>query len=244
MAEDIENTHSAYGITGASAARSSGQFHCPCCGSTSAQFLPFGVIPRPNAMCPTCGSLERHRALWLYLSARTNLFSEALSVLHFAPEEVLAKKLSSLRNLEYLTADLDPTKAMMEVDITNIPFGPRRFDVILCVHVLEHIPDDRKAMAELFRVLKPGGWAILQSPLDSSRETTFEDPTVTSSEDRERLFGQRDHVRVYGRDYKTRLEGAGFKVDVDDYVARLGPAAVSRNAIGGDLEVYVCTKPA
>jgi SAM-dependent methyltransferase len=217
--------------------------YCPCCNSSSARFLPFGVIPRPNAMCPSCHSLERHRALWLYLHEKTNLFSEKLAVLHFAPEEAFRGALSALPNLKYFTADIDASQAMLAVDITDIPFEADRFDVILCNHVLEHVPNDRQAMAELYRVLKPGGWAILQSPVDAQRDRTFEDPTVKSPQEREQLFGQKDHVRVYGRDYTARLESAGFAVTVDDYPRRLGRERIDQCALGNELEVFLCTKP-
>jgi SAM-dependent methyltransferase len=217
--------------------------YCPCCDSYSQSFLPFGVIPRPNAMCPVCHSLERHRVLWLYLQDKTNLFRDKLHVLHFAPEEAFRRAIARLPNLQYVTADIEPGKAMLEIDITRIPFEDCTFDVILCNHVLEHVPEDRKAMSELYRVLSASGWAILQSPVDPTRDRTFEDPSITSPQDRERLFGQHDHVRVYGRDYKARLESAGFTVTVDDYSQKLGAARIIQCALGRDLDVYLCTKP-
>ena len=217
--------------------------YCPCCDSNSADFLAFGVIPRKNAMCPVCHSLERHRTLWLYLQDRTNLFSQELYVLHFAPEEVLRRSLVNLPKLKYVTADIERGKAMLQIDITDIPFEAETFDVILCLHVLEHVPNDRRALDELYRVLKQDGWAILQSPVDKLRDRTFEDPAITSSQDRERLFGQGDHVRVYGRDYTERLERAGFTVIIEDYAQRLGRAQVERCALGKDLDIYFCSKP-
>jgi SAM-dependent methyltransferase len=194
-------------------------------------------------MCPVCHSLERHRALWLYLQDQTCLFTENLHVLHFAPEEAFRRALADLPNLNYVTADIEPGQAMLAIDITQIPFASGTFDVILCNHVLEHVPDDRRAIGELYRVLKHGGWAILQSPVDTQRERTFEDPTITSPQERERLFGQNDHVRVYGRDYKARLESAGFAVTVDDFSQRIGPERIEQCALGKDLDIYFCTKP-
>jgi ubiquinone/menaquinone biosynthesis C-methylase UbiE len=141
-----------------------------------------------------------------------------------------------------VTADIEPGQAMLQFDITDIPFETGTFDVILCMHVLEHVPNDRQAMAELYRVLNQRGWAILQSPIDTHRDRTFEDPTITSPRQRERLFGQDDHVRVYGRDYQARLESAGFAVSVDDYSQRLGPVRVQQCALGKDLDIYLCTK--
>lgn len=218
------------------------RFLCPCCNGRFRRLLPYGVNPRPNAKCPRCGSLERHRLLWLYLKNRTNLFSDKLRVLHFAPEPVFQSVFKSTPNLDYLSADLDPSKAMVKMDITNILFEDNSFDVLLCNHVLEHIINDRKGMSELFRVLKPGGWAILQSPMDTTLEETFEDPSITSPEDRERVFGQNDHVRIYGRDYKDRLEQAGFTVNVDDYVKELGNETMAKFRLP-DEEIFFCTKP-
>lgn len=217
------------------------QFICPCCGGHFRKFLPCGVNPRPNAKCPKCGSLERHRLVWLYLKEKTNLFNENLKMLHIAPEILFAKRFSHTPNIDYISADLSSPLAMVKMDITNIEYEENYFDVILCNHVLEHVIDEQKAMKELLRVLKPNGWAILQVPLDSKRDKTFEDPTIVLPEDRERLFGQDDHVRVYGRDYKNRLEKAGFTVKVDSYVRELGSDMVSRYRLP-DEEIYFCTK--
>ena len=154
------------------------------------------------------------------------MFTDHLRVLHFAPEHIFDRAFKSLDNLDYMTADLDPNRAMIEMDITNITYEDNSFDVILCSHVLEHVMDDKKAMSELFRVLSPGGWAILQAPV--LREKTYEDPAIVTPEERERLFGQRDHVRIYGLDYRDRLESAGFNVKVDGYVRKLGSAKIRR----------------
>jgi predicted SAM-dependent methyltransferase len=218
------------------------RFRCPCCNGHFRRLLPYGTNLRPNAKCPRCGSLERHRLLWLYLKNRTNLFSDRLRVLHFAPEPVFQNILRSTPNLDYLSADLDPSKAMVKMDITNILFKDDSFDVLICNHVLEHIVNDRKGMRELFRVLKPGGWAILQSPMDITLEETFEDPAITSTEDRERFFGQGDHVRIYGRDYGDRLKQVGFTVKVDDYVKGLGSDRVKKHRLPVQ-DIYFCTKP-
>ncbi len=195
-------------------------------------------------MCPKCRCLERHRLLWLYLTQATDLFSSGhRSVLHVAPEPVLERRLRSAPNLHYVSADLHSPRVMCRADITCLPFKSDSFDVIICYHVLEHVADDRQAMGELFRVLKPTGWALLQSPIDVTRETTYEDAAATP-QDRERLFGQHDHVRVYGRDYKERLEQAGFEVTVDGYVKSLPAELVRRYGLLLSEEIYVCTKAA
>jgi len=194
-------------------------------GGRFRKFQPYGaegVVKRPNARCPSCGSLERQRLIALYLERRTSFFTDPLKVLHFAPEPAFHEKFKSLSNLDYISADLISSRAMVKVDITDIPYEEHSFDVILCSHVLEHVQDDRKAMQELYRVLKPGGWALLQIPIQSSREKTYEDPSIVTPEERLKHFGQKDHVRIYGEDYKDRLASAGFTVKVDSPVKELG----------------------
>jgi len=215
---------------------------CPCCGGRFPSFIPGGVNLRPGARCPRCHSLERHRLIWLYLSRRTELSGGNLKLLHFAPETCIGNAVRKLPGLQYVSADLCSPLAMVKMDITDIRFPEDTFDVILCNHVLEHIPDDRKAMSEMYRVLKPGGWAILQVPIDLSRERTFEDPGVTSPADRERLFGQADHVRWYGRDYPERLRRAGFDVLVDRFAAELDEEEVERYGIVRE-DIHFCRKP-
>ena len=215
---------------------------CPCCGARCREFLPHGRPERDHALCARCGAVERHRLCMLYLKNRTNLFSERLRLLHFAPETVFRKIFSALPNLEYVTTDFSPS-ANVRMDITNLAFPDGSFDAILCMHVLEHIPDDRGAMRELLRVLRPGGWAILQVPLDLSRERTYEDWSITDAQERFRHFGQEDHVRWYGRDYKERLEGAGFQVTVEDYVRSFPPELIHRYGFIRDESIYLCRKP-
>ncbi|MBW4496555.1 MAG: methyltransferase domain-containing protein [Oscillatoria princeps RMCB-10] len=220
--------------------------YCPCCDRQFRKFISFtnlGGNLRENAICPRCSSHERHRLLWLFLKNKTNLFDRNIKLLHFAPEYYFWLKFSTSPNLDYHSADLSSSLASSKMDITNILYEDNCFDAILCNHVLEHIMDDRKAMSELFRVLKPGGWAILQVPLDRQREKTFEDPQIVSPEEREKLFGQYDHVRMYGRDYKDRLEAVGFTVKVDDYVKEIEPDLIKRAGLDRNEDIYFCTKP-
>jgi SAM-dependent methyltransferase len=219
------------------------RLECPCCGGRFWEFLPFGVTPRPNALCPGCGSLERHRLLWLFLRDRTNFFTARLRVLDVAPTRFFSERCTRLQNLDYVSADLSSPLAHLHMDITDIPLPDDSFDCIICCHVLEHIPDDRKAMRELYRILRPGGWAIIQSPIDASRDKTFEDPGVVSPEDRHRLFGQSDHVRVYGRDYQERLEEAGFVVRMESYMRDLGSRQTRKYGLGAEEEICACSKP-
>jgi SAM-dependent methyltransferase len=217
---------------------------CPCCGARCAEFLPAGGRRKlPNRKCPGCGSLERHRALWLYMVNRTNLLRDQLRVLHFSPMPALRALLGGLPNVDCVTADLDGVRAELRMDMADNLFRDDVFDAVLAVHVLEHVPDDRRAMREAFRVLKPGGWAILHSPIEPGREVTFEDPSIVTPEERERVFGQRDHVRAYGHDYPLRLRQAGFHVRRDNYLRRLGPEVAARHRLGSELEVFFCVKP-
>jgi SAM-dependent methyltransferase len=204
--------------------------------------LPVGPN-RANARCPNCGARDRQRYMWLYLERKTNLLVDHLRVLHFAPERIFEEWLAPQPNLDYVSTDLERERATVKADITALPFADDSFDVILCSHVLEHIVDDRKAMRELYRVLRPGGWALILVPIDFSRAETFEDPTIVAPADRERLFGQADHVRVYGRDFTTRLEEAGFSLRVEDYTRELGESEARRYGLrprGPDL--HLCLK--
>src|SRR5262249_7408651 len=159
-------------------------------------FMP-GRDPN-NPICPRCGAQARHRALWLYLDQRTDLFEgKGLKVLHFAPERALRRRLAAAPGIHYVSADLDAPEAMEHFDITDIPHPDGSFDVILCIHVLEHVEDDRKAMRELRRILARDGFAIVLVPLDLSRGETYEDPTITDPTERERAFWQADHLRLY-----------------------------------------------
>lgn len=188
---------------------------CPCCGGRFRRLVKYGG--RRNARCPRCWSAERHRVLWLFLERETDVLSAPLTVLHFAPESAIAARLAAQPNLDYTSADLDPRAAMESMDITDIPRADATIDVVLVSHVLEHIPDDRKALRELHRILRPGGKAILQHPIDYDRDETYEDWTITTPEGRRRAFMQEDHVRIYGRDFGERLAGAGFEVRMRRY---------------------------
>jgi SAM-dependent methyltransferase len=215
--------------------------YCPVCRSHVNRFLPHGNPPRADARCPVCDSLERHRLLWLYLAEATDLFDgRRKRVLHAAPEPYLTRLLRSIPGVNYLSIDLLPGNAMLQADLTRLQFGDDSFDVIFCSHVLEHIPDDRKAMAELRRVLHPSGWAILQVPMRG--QVTQEDPSVTSNEERTRLFGQHDHVRYYGADFKGRLESVGFHVQADAFHSRLPQATARRMGISGARSIHFCRK--
>ncbi|MGB5275078.1 MAG: methyltransferase domain-containing protein [Flavobacteriaceae bacterium] len=201
----------------------------PIDGKSFKKLLPYGYEnPRENVLSPSTLSLERHRLLWLYLKNETDFFSAPLKVLHFAPEQAFYKRFRTLKNLTYTTTDLNSPLADVKADICNLPFADNSFDVILCNHVLEHIPNDKKAMQELFRVLRPNGWGIFQIPQDLQRKTTFEDHSITDKKERAKIFGQYDHVRIYGWDFFDKLKSVGFKAEALDYGASLSPAEVEK----------------
>ena len=206
-------------------------------------FLPYGYgNQRNNVLSPSTLSLERHRLLWLYLKNETDFFSAKKKVLHFAPEQAFYKRFKRLKNLDYTTTDLNSPLAGVKADICNLPFKDDSYDVILCNHVLEHITDDTKAMQELYRVLKPNGMAILQIPQDLNRETTFEDNTITDKIERAKIFGQYDHVRIYGLDYFEKLRRIGFKVEEVDYTSKLTEKEIEKYCLAKGEIIPVCYK--
>ena len=215
---------------------------CPCCGRTWSAFAP--AWNRPGAICPGCGAHERHRALWLYLRDLVGLGREPLKLLHFAPEYALRGPIEALDRIEYVTADLDPAGVDVALDISAMPFEDSAFDAIVCSHVLEHVPDDRAAMSELARVLRPEGWLLVSVPLDPDRDRTHEDPQVRTPEDREREFLQHDHLRLYAPDIADRLRKAGLAVRVVRMDDVLPDGAVVRHGLQPGETVFHCSVPA
>jgi len=216
---------------------------CNVCGKSFRRFLPYGRMnPRDNALCPNCLALERHRLMWLYLSEKTPFFENELKLLHIAPEACFIGRIRKLKNIQYTTADLESPLADVKMDIRRMPFPEGSFDAVFCNHVMEHIDDDKLAMSEVFRVLKPGGWAIIQSPQDMSLEKTYEDPSINTPSAREKAYGQSDHMRTYGRDYGQRLASAGFTVTEDDFVKKLPAETVKKLALPAEEIIYFCQK--
>jgi glycosyltransferase involved in cell wall biosynthesis/SAM-dependent methyltransferase len=216
------------------------EVYCPVCGSSAPSFNPFGVHPRPNAMCPNCNSLERHRFLWAYLERYSNLLSaQDLRMLHFAPEACLGSKFRKLIGKGYITADLMDPKADVQADITNLQFRDASFNTILCSHVLEHVPDDSKAMRELHRVLTDDGVAIIMVPFRNGR--TEEDLSITAPEERARRYGQSDHVRYYGTDIVDRLQSVGFAVRSIHTNSVFSADEIEHMRMAQDC-IFLCTK--
>ena len=220
------------------------KFEDPITGKTYRKLLPYGRIhKRQNALAPHSMSLERHRLIWLYLKEKTNFFTQQHNVLHIAPELCFVKRFSTLKNINYVTADLNSPWAKVKMDVQKIPFSNNEFDVILCNHVLEHVPNDKVAMRELFRVMKPGGFGIFQVPLDTTLDETLEDKSINTPKLRELHYGQRDHLRLYGLDYANRLRDAGFIVTVDNFVQTLPKSLAFRYALPTNEAIYLCVKP-
>ena len=207
----------------------------PIDDSNYSKFLSYGYkTVRKNALCPGTLSLERHRLLWLYLEKETNLLNSNLKVLHVAPEQVFYKKFKKLKNWEYFTFDLNSPIADIKGDLTSTNFKDESFDLIICNHVLEHIEDDKSALDEMYRILKYNGISILQVPINVERENTFEDLSIKSKIQREKYFGQYDHVREYGLDFKDRVEQAGFKVEMINYSKKISQDLVIKYGLMKD----------
>ena len=219
------------------------KYEDPIDGKTFRKFLPYGYgSPRANVLSPSTLSLERHRLLWLYLTRETDFFSKPLKVLHVAPEQAFYKRFKKQKNLTYITTDLYSPLADVKADLCALPFEDDSFDVIFCNHVLEHIPDDAQAMRELYRVMKKGGWGIFQVPQDINRAHTFEDDTITDPAERTRIFGQYDHVRVYGLDYFDRLRQVGFEVEKIAYSTHFTAEEIERYRIVPQEILPLCKK--
>lgn len=217
----------------------------PIDGKSFRKFLPYGYgNQRKNALSPSTLSLERHRLMWLFLKDETNFFTSTkkLKVLHIAPEQCFLDLFKKQKNLEYITSDLESPIADVKADICDLPFKENEFDVVFCNHVLEHIPDDTKAMQELYRVMKKGGFGVFQIPQDLSRDVTFEDNSITDKDERAKIFGQYDHVRVYGKDYFNKLRSVGFKVDEVDYTKKIDSKQIERFCLMKGEILPICYK--
>ncbi|ARN71839.1 SAM-dependent methyltransferase [Nonlabens tegetincola] len=219
------------------------KYEDPIDGKTFSSFLPYGYENvRENVLSPSTLSLERHRLLWLYLNRELQVFTKPLKLLHFAPEQCFYNRFRNSDNIDYTTTDIESPLADVQADICELPFEDNQYDLILCNHVLEHITNDTKAMQELYRVLKPGGTAVLQIPLDMNRKETFEDDSITDPKQRAQIFGQYDHVRIYGMDYFNKLESIGFKVEAVNYTTTLSSKEIDRYRLAAGELIPVVRK--
>ena len=226
---------------------------CVICGSKYKVFETWNLgATFENNTCFNCKSHKRHRLQWKYLHDKMDIITtkEKKVVLHFAPEEYFFKLFVNNKNLDYIPCDLNvnkfnksyKTNIVKKIDITKIPLDNNSVDFILCNHILEHIPDDKIAISELYRVMKKGGCAILQVPIDYNLEKTYEDPSIVSFEEREKAFGQFDHVRLYGRDYPQRLKNFDWEVVVDDYVKQFSQEEIFKYGFDENELIYLCIK--
>lgn len=216
---------------------------CTVCSHSYKHFIPY--LGRPNAQCPNCGSLERVRLVQKFITD-FGLIDKNTRLLHIAPEKALYKVFRKRLGSNYMPADkFEPgytyPGGTQHVDITAMPFASETMDAVICIHVLEHVQDDAKAISEIYRVLKKGGFAILQVPYDAGRTTTYEDATITSPEERRKHFLQSDHVRIYGRDYLDRFLQPGFTMECGDYSKNLGTATREKYGLK-DEEIFLLRK--
>ena len=220
------------------------RFEDPITGIGYRKMLSYGrVNSRANALSPDSMSLERHRLFWLYLKEKTDFFTANKKLLHIAPEYCFIKLFKSMKNIDYTSGDLYSPWADVKMDVHEITFEDNTFDVLFANHILEHVDDEMKVMSEFYRVLKPGGWGIFQSPIDYTRETTYSDDSITDKKEREKHFWQDDHLRLFGRDYKNQLSSVGFDVNEDKFVETLDPALVTKYCLTPNEYIYMCTKP-
>ncbi len=218
------------------------KFYCNYCQKGFRKFLPKGNIKRKNAMCPNCMSLERTRLLLEYLKNETEIFSKELKVLHFAPERCLFKLLKK-EKLEYIDGDINPLLARNVIDITNIKHLNNYFDIIICSHVLGHIPDEKRAVNELKRVLSPGGELIIMSLINFGLEKTYENSNIKTAGERLNHYGEPDLERLYGRDIISRLQESGLNVEQIDYREKVDKNLIVKLNLGDGCRemIYKCT---
>lgn len=219
------------------------KFHDPINNKSYRMFLPYGYNKiRKNALSPGTLSLERHRLLWLYLKNETKFLNKEIEMLHIAPEQSFYKIFKNSKKIKYTTFDLDSPIADIKGDICKMPFKNNFFDLILCNHVLEHIVEDKLAMMEIYRVLKPNGTAVLQVPIETSNSKTLEETMITSQKERNEKFGQYDHVRLYGNDYFKRLESIGFKVEKNFYAKKFSKEEIKKYGLNENEIIPICKK--
>lgn len=219
------------------------RYTCPCCRWRLRAFTHGGASFKARYLgyCPRCHAKARHRRIWLFLEQKTNLFTDPLRLLHVSPEYCFSRRFKKMNNLDYIGADLNECPNIsIRMDLASTSIRSEIFDAIICIHILEHIEDDRVAMKELYRVLKPGGWAVVSVPVRWDQKT-YENPNVISPEERELAFGETTHVRLYGYDVIDRLEECGFRVHVD-LGRNINQQTREKYGLRDDEDIFYCTK--
>ena len=230
------------------------KYQCNICNGHFRKLLPIGINNNATknivgggyrfALCPRCHSTDRERLIYWYIVHKINILhsQKTVKLLHIAPERNLQKVFKANNKIKYVNGDLNPLIAEKVIDITDINFENNYFDFIICNHVLEHVKDDKKAIRELFRVLKPGGEAILQVPISKYNKKTFEDFLIITPEGRKKRFGQKNHVRIYGKDYKERLKSVGFKLELYDIKKDMNIKNIRKYGLNEEEILYICRK--
>jgi SAM-dependent methyltransferase len=216
--------------------------YCPVCDKSFKKFINMGIDTVNELHCPNCNSIGRDRLLWLYFQSKTDMFTRECSLFEIAPVECFSDKFIPMQNLNYVSGDLYSTLAMVKLDIKSLPFDDESFDYLICSHVLEHIDDDKKAISELYRILKKSGIAFILNPVDYSKEVTYEDDNIKDPKERFIHFGQEDHVRIYGKDFPKRLSNCGFEVEESEYASSLSKQDSVKYGINSNEIIYVCNK--
>lgn len=218
---------------------SGNKVQCPCCLKKIRKFISSGKYGE----CAYCGGSARHRNVYYYMRQLYGKdFINGTNVLHFAPEFGAKYFFEPIKQINYISADIKLIRAKHKIDITNIPYNNNHFDVVISIHVLEHIHDDLKAMRELYRVQKPGGISIHQVPVDKSRNDTLARNDINTNELRKKYYGHHDHKRLYGNDYPERLKKAGFNVSVINICDQLTEETIKYYGLNPEDPIYLCEK--
>jgi len=217
-------------------------YYCPICEKHFRNFIAFSSSQHKFIICPRDGSRKRQRLIWLFMKKYTELFKKSLKLLYVAPVYCFDTRFKKMKHIDYYSIDLFSSFAMYKMDLTKLKFKSKSFDAVICNHVLEHIEDDRLAIKEIYRVLKSGGWALLTVPIDIGLEKTLEDKNIHTAQERLLYYGQKDHLRLYGKDFRERLATAGFDVSQINFSEKLNNQTISHCGLNEEEIIFYCKK--